>query len=275
MTTPTNTETRAAAAAQAGQLAGKSAFVLGGSSGIGRAIALRFAAEGAAVTIASRRNDPRDGGLPTDELIRKNGGAAEYVKLQVTDADAVDRVISDAIKSMGGLHIMVTSAGAVGGAGDSREVKISEFDEQFAVDVRGTFLCARAAFRHFIPAQYGKVVMIASNFGHVGVAGLAAYCAAKLAVVGLARAMALEVAPLGINVNVLCPGATKTPMGDGFRTDPAVMEKWRQMTPLRMPGDQLIADADDIASAALFLASDESRFMTGQSLIVDGGWATG
>src|SRR5581483_1708712 len=177
------------------------------------------------------------------ELIRKNGGTAEYRKLEVTDADAVDRVISDAIKSMGGLHIMVTSAGAVGAAGDSRDVKISEFDEQFAVDVRGTFLCTRAAFRQFIPQKYGKVVMVASNFGHVGVAYIAAYCAAKLAVVGLARAMALEVAPLGINVNALCPGATHTPMGDGFRTDPAIMEKWRQMTPLRMPGDQLIADA--------------------------------
>jgi len=270
MTTHSHTETSIAAGSR---LAGKSAFVLGGTSGIGRAIALRFAAEGATVTIASRNRDSKDGGLPTDELIRKNGGKAEYVKLQVTDAGAVDRVVSDAIKAMGGLHIMVTSAGAVGGAGDSREVKIDEFDEQFAVDVRGTFLCARAAFRHFIPERYGKVVMISSNFGHVGVAGLAAYCAAKLAVVGMARAMALEVAALGINVNVLCPGATKTPMGDGFRTDPAVMEKWRQMTPLRMPGDQLIAEATDIANAALFLASDESRFMTGQSLIVDGGWA--
>jgi NAD(P)-dependent dehydrogenase (short-subunit alcohol dehydrogenase family) len=271
--TLTNIETHAEASSQTGRLAGKSAFVLGGTSGIGRAIAMRFAGEGAAVTVASRSRDSKDGGLPTDELIRKNGGTAEYMKLQVTDADAVERVVSAAIKSMGGLHIMVTSAGAVGGAGDSREVKVKEFDEQFAVDVRGTFLCARAAFRHFIPARYGKIVMISSNFGHVGVAGLAAYCAAKLAVVGLARAMALEVAPLGINVNVLCPGATKTPMGDGFRTDPAVMEKWRQMTPLRMRGDQLIAEAADIANAALFLASDESRFMTGQSLIVDGGWA--
>jgi NAD(P)-dependent dehydrogenase (short-subunit alcohol dehydrogenase family) len=268
-----NIETRAGSFSQNGQLAGKCAFVLGGTSGIGRAIALRFAAEGAVVTVASRRREAKGGGLATDELIRRNGGTAEYMALQVTDADAVDRVISAAIKAMGGLHIMVTSAGAVGGAGDSREVKVSEFDEQFAVDVRGTFLCARAAFRHFIPARYGKIVMISSNFGHVGVAGLAAYCSAKLAVVGLARAMAVEVAPLGINVNVLCPGATKTPMGDGFRTDPAVMEKWRQMTPLRMPGEQFIAEATDIASAALFLASDESRFMTGQSLVVDGGWA--
>jgi NAD(P)-dependent dehydrogenase (short-subunit alcohol dehydrogenase family) len=273
MTMPTHIETSGAPVSQAGRLVGKSAFVLGGSSGIGRAIALRFAAEGAAVTVASRRREAKEGGLPTDELIRQNGGTAEYMKLEVTDADAVDRVIGDAIKSMGGLHIMVTSAGAVGGAGDSREVKVGEFDEQFAVDVRGTFLCARAAFRHFIPARYGKIVMISSNFGHVGVAGLAAYCSAKLAVVGLARAMALEVAPMGINVNVLCPGATKTAMGDGYRTDPAVMEKWSQMTPLRMPGEQFIAEATDIADAALFLASDESRFMTGQSLVVDGGWA--
>lgn len=255
-----------------GRLAGKSAFVLGGASGIGRAIALRFAAEGATVTVASRRREAKEGGLPTDELIRKNGGAAEFMKLEVTDAEAVDRVIGDAIKSMGGLHIMVASAGAVGGAGDSREVKIKEFDEQFAVDVRGTFLCARAALRHFIPARYGKIVMVSSNFGHVGVAGLAAYCSAKFAVVGLARAMAVEVAPMGINVNVLCPGATKTAMGDGYRTEP-VMEKWSQMTPLRMPGEQFIAEPTDIADAALFLASDESRFMTGQSLIVDGGWA--
>jgi NAD(P)-dependent dehydrogenase (short-subunit alcohol dehydrogenase family) len=259
-------------AATSARLQGKVAFVTGGTSGIGRAIALRFAAEGASVVVASRTRESNEGPKPTDDLIRANGGVAEYVQLDVADPAAIERAVADAIKTMGDLHIVVCSAGGFSGAGDSREVSPEDFDRQFTVDVRGTFLCAREALKHFVPARYGKIVAVSSNFGLVGVGGLAAYCAAKAAVVGLVRAMAVEFGPSGININALLPGATHTATTDPFREDPAILETWQRMTPLRLPGDQFVADAEDVADAALFLASDESRAMTGAALVVDGGW---
>lgn len=253
------------------RLQNKVALVVGGTSGIGRAIALRFAAEGAAVMVASRTRESNDGPVPTDELIRERGGAGEYVQLDVTDPAAVTRALAGTIESLGDLDIVVHSAGTFSG-GDSREVPVEDFDRQFAIDVRGAFLCAREALKHFVPKRDGKVVLVSSNFGLVGVAGFAAYCSAKAAVIGLARALAVEYGPSGINVNALLPGATHTATSDPFRENPAIEEIWRRMTPLRMVGDTFVADAEDIASAAVFLACDESRAMTGQGLVVDGGW---
>ena len=253
------------------RLHGKVALVVGGTSGIGRAIALRFAAEGASVVVASRTCESNEGPAPTDALIRERGGVGEYVQLDVTDAAAVDRVVDGTIESLGDLHIVVCSAGTFSG-GDSRELPLEDFDRQFAVDVRGSFVCARAALRHFVPKRYGKVVLVSSNFGLVGVAGFAAYCAAKAAVIGLVRALSVEFGSSGVNINALLPGATHTASSDPFRENPAIDEIWRRMTPLRMPGDQFVADAEDVANAALFLASDESRAMTGHGLVVDGGW---
>jgi NAD(P)-dependent dehydrogenase (short-subunit alcohol dehydrogenase family) len=254
-----------------GRLQGKSALVFGGTSGIGRAVALRFAAEGAAVSIASRTQESNEGPTPTDELIRERGGVGEYVQADVTDPEDIARAVARSVESFGDLHAVVFSAGTFSG-GDSRDVPVEDFDRQFAVDVRGAFLCSREALKHFVPKRYGKVVLVSSNFGLVGVAGFAAYCAAKAAVIGLTRALAVEFGPSGVNVNALLPGATHTASSDPFREDPAIDEIWRRMTPLRLPGDQFVADADDVASAAVFLASDESRAMTGAALVVDGGW---
>lgn len=255
----------------AARLDGKAALVVGGTSGIGRAIALRFAAEGASVAIASRTRESNEGPAPTDELIRERGGVGEYVQLDVTDPAGVGSAVARTIESLGDLHVVVFSAGTFSG-GDSRELPLEDFDRQFAVDVRGAFLCAREALKHFVPKRYGKLVLVSSNFGLVGVSGFAAYCAAKAAVIGLVRALAVEFGPSGVNVNALLPGATHTASSDPFRENPAIDEIWRRMTPLRMPGDQFVADADDVAGAAVFLASDESRAMTGHALVVDGGW---
>jgi len=223
------------------------------------------------VVVASRTRDSNEGPIPTDELIGEAGGVGEYVQLDVADPAAVARVVAHTIESRGELDILVYSAGTFSG-GDSRDVPVEDFDRQFAVDVRGAFLCAREALRHFVPKRRGKVVLVSSNFGLVGVAGFAAYCSAKAAVIGLVRALAVEYGPSGVNVNALLPGATHTASSDPFRENPAIDEIWRRMTPLRMPGDAFVADAEDIASAAVFLASDESRAMTGQGLVVDGGW---
>lgn len=255
----------------AARLDGKVALVAGGTSGIGRGIALRLAAERASVVVASRTRESNDGPVATDELIREAGGVAEFRELDVTDPADVAGAVAHTVEAFGDLHILVFSAGTFSG-GDSREVPVEDFDRQFAVDVRGAFLCAREALKHFVPKRYGKVVLVSSNFGLVGVAGFAAYCAAKAAVIGLVRSLAVEYGPSGVNINALLPGATHTASSDPFRENPAIDEIWRRMTPLRMPGDQFVADADDVANAAVFLASDESRAMTGHGLVVDGGW---
>jgi glucose 1-dehydrogenase len=256
----------------AGRLEGKVAFVTGGSSGISRAVALRFAEEGASIAIADIRPTPREGGAPTDEVAREMGSKAGYVETDVTDAPAVDRAIGETLASFGDLHIVFCGAGIVEPTGDSREIDPAAFDSHFALNVKGTFLPVQRALRHFTPGRYGKVITVASNFGLVGVVGLTTYCASKAAIIGMTKSLAAEFGPYGINVNALCPGATKTAINVHHRSDPEVQELWQRMTPLRMVDDDYIAEPRDIANAALFLASDESRFMTGATLVVDGGW---
>jgi glucose 1-dehydrogenase len=257
-----------------GRLNDKVAIVTGGSSGIGRASALRFAQEGASVVIADVRDDPREGGDPTQDVIADGGGRAAFVRTDVTKADQAQRLVDHTVERFGGLHAILTAAGNVGPQGDSRDVDIGEWDSHFALNVRGTFLCVQAALRHMAEERYGKVVVIASNFGLVGVPELTAYCAGKAAVIGMVRSLAGEFGPLGVNVNALCPGATKTAINVHFRSDPERQANWQQMTPLRMDKDEYIAEPRDIANAALYLASEESRFMTGATLVVDGGWIT-
>jgi len=257
---------------ESGRLAGKVAFVTGGTSGIGRAIALRYSREGASVVVASRQSNPYEGGDPTHELIRKQGGIAEFASLDVCDTPAVDRAVAAAVERFGALHIMACSAGAIGPVGDSREIDIDEFDRCFAVNVRGIFACVRAALRYFVPAGYGKVVAVSSNFGTVGLAGLASYCTAKAAVINMIRALAVEYGKSGVNINVLCPGSTKTELSAPLHRIKEIRESFRAATPLRIRKDDYQAEPEDIADAALFLASDESRFITGSALVVDGGW---
>lgn len=257
---------------ECGRLNGKVAFVTGGNSGIGRAIALRYAEEGATVVVASRGPKPREGGRPTHEIISAAGGTSYHVPLDVCDSVAVDRVIGEAIETCGDLDVMTCSAGTEEPIGDSREVTMEAFDHSYAVNVRGIFACARAALRHFVPRGSGKVVAVSSIFGRVGVGEMAAYCASKAAAINLIRSLAVEHAATGVTLNVLCPGSTRTQMAAQYHVFPEVEADFRAKTPLRLPGDQYQADARDIAHAALFLSTDESRFMTGAELIVDGGW---
>ena len=254
------------------KLAGKVAVVTGGSSGISRAVALRLAEAGAAIVIADVREDPREGGSPTAKTIADHSGRASFAQTDVTDPASIDRTFANAVHEFGHVDVLFTGAGVVEPTGDSREVDIAAFDRHFAINVRGTFLCAQAALKHMVPHRSGKLVFVASNFGQVGVAGLATYCAAKAAVIGLARSLAVEFGPAGININALCPGATKTAINIQTRADDQTQALWQRMTPLRMDGGEYIADPSDMANAVLFLSSNDSRFMTGSCLTVDGGW---
>jgi NAD(P)-dependent dehydrogenase (short-subunit alcohol dehydrogenase family) len=255
------------------KLAGKVAIVTGGSSGISRAVAFRLAEAGAAIVVADVREDPREGGgSPTAKAVADRGGRASFAQTDVTDPASVDRTFAKAVKEFGQVDVLFTGAGIVEPTGDSRDVDLSAFDRHFGINVRGTFLCAQAALRQMVPRRSGKLIFVASNFGQVGVAGLATYCAAKAAVIGLARSLAVEFGPAGINVNALCPGATKTAINVHTRADEPTQALWQRMTPLRMDGGEYIADPSDMANATLFLASSDSRFMTGACLTVDGGW---
>jgi NAD(P)-dependent dehydrogenase (short-subunit alcohol dehydrogenase family) len=256
----------------AGKLEERVAIVTGGSSGIGRASAVAFATEGAKVAVLDRAEAPREGGQPTAEVITNSGGKAIFVQTDVTQQESVANAFGQALETLGSPDIIMTAAGNVGPTGDSRQISIDELDAHFALNVKGSFLCVQAALRQFTEKRYGKVIMVASNFGLVGVPGLAAYCAGKAAVIGFVRSLAGEFGPFGINVNALCPGATRTAINVHFRADPEVQRSWQEMTPLRMADGEYTAEPQDQANAALFLASDESRFMTGACLVADGGW---
>ena len=256
-----------------GRLAGKVALVTGGSSGIGRAIAIAYATEGASVATLSRRNEPHEGGRPTEVLISEAGGTAKFFSTDVSDTKAVERSVQAVVDSFDGLDIVTCSAGISGPFGDSRDIDVESFEATQAVNVRGFFVCARAGLRHLVPKGSGRIIAVSSNFANVGVAGMASYCASKGAINSLVRALAVEYGPSGVTVNALCPGSTKTSMSAPFHAQKPVEAAFRAMTPLRLTGDAYQAEAEDIAHAAVYLASDESRFMTGSELTIDGGWS--
>jgi NAD(P)-dependent dehydrogenase (short-subunit alcohol dehydrogenase family) len=236
---------------------------------------MRLAEAGAAVLITDVRDTPREGGVSTHELIESDGGRAAFVAADVADAHAMDSAVAAAVERFGGLQIIVCAAGVVPPDGDSRTIDVADFERHLAINVTGSFLAARAALRHFAEHRYGRVIMVSSTSGLVGVARTAAYCASKAAVIGLARALAVEFGPLGITVNALCPGAIYTAMGEAYRAAPEVLAALRDMTPLRLPGSaSFIAEPRDIANAVLFIASEDARFMTGACLSVDGGLTT-
>lgn len=255
------------------RLAGKVAAITGGSSGIGRAIALTFAREGARVVVGDVRPDPREGGRDTVSLIneQRQGGAA-FLKTDVSCPQQTEALAADAVKRFGRLDVMVNVAG-INVFKRAVDTTPEEFNRVIAVNLGGVFLCSTAAVRRMIAqGGGGSVVNIASNLGLVGCAEMAAYCASKAGVIGLTRTMAIEYGPHGIRCNALCPGATKTEINREFRSRPDIVKSWADKTPLRFADGEFLGEPQDIANAALFLASDESRYMTGACLVIDGGW---
>jgi NAD(P)-dependent dehydrogenase (short-subunit alcohol dehydrogenase family) len=247
---------------QPGKLAGRVAVVTGGSSGLGRAGVLRFAAEGAKIAIGALQ--PEAGA----ELAARIGPDACYLDTDVRRAADVEKLIHTAEERWGRVDILYASAGVmtVGTAPDT-----SEEDYQRAVDVNlgGCFRLAKYGIPALARAGGGAVVLTGSELGLAGAAATAAYCAAKGGVVNLTRALAVDCAPLGIRVNCLCPGPVDTPMLRGwYATGDAVELERRQVAPVPLGR---VGQPEEIAEAALFLASDSSSYMTGAMLTVDGG----
>jgi meso-butanediol dehydrogenase / (S,S)-butanediol dehydrogenase / diacetyl reductase len=248
-----------------GRLQGRVAVVTGGSSGLGRAGALRFAAEGARVAIGSVQ--PEQGAAVVAE-IEAAGGEATFLETDVRRPDDVAALVAGTEQRWGRIDVLYASAGVMT-TGTAEET--SEDTYQLAVDVNlgGCFRLAKFGIPALARAGGGSVILTASELGLVGASSAAAYCAAKGGVVNLTRALAVDAAPQQVRVNALCPGPVDTPMMQGwYQTgDPAELEKI-QVTPLLL---KRIGRPREIANAALFLATDESSFMTGTTLVVDGG----
>jgi NAD(P)-dependent dehydrogenase (short-subunit alcohol dehydrogenase family) len=248
-----------------GRLDGRVAVITGGSSGLGRAGAKRFAAAGARV--ASGAVQPARGAEVVGD-ITADGGEAFYLGTDVRSPADVAALVAAAEQRWGRIDVLYASAGVmpVGTAPDT-----SEDDYQLAVDVNlgGCFRLAKYGIPALARAGGGSVVLTGSEIGIRGASRAAAYCASKGGVVNLTRALAIDAAPLGIRVNCLCPGPIDTPMLRGwFQTgDPVALER-AQVEPLLL---RRLGRPEEIAEAAFFLASDASSFMTGAMLVVDGG----
>ena len=242
------------------RLAGKVAAVTGFGSGLGRAIALKFAAEGARIAGLSRSPGA---GEETLSQIRGQAGEALFVPTDVRDVDLVQQAIAKTVEAFGRLDIVVNSAG-VRIYGTATEISEEEWDRVLDTNLKGTFLVSRAAIPEMHRTGGGCIINISATSGHHGTVGRVAYSVSKGAVNNLTEAMALDHASDGIRVNCICPDATETPMLN--ITSPEQRARLEQRIPLGRVGQP-----EDIAEAALYLASDAASHVTGAILAVDGG----
>ena len=257
------------------RLQGRTAVVTGAASGIGRAIALRLAAEGAAVVVSDIRTEPIWDGLntePTTDVIVSAGGTATFHKADVSDPDDVQSLVARVVHEYGRLDVMINNAGLVG-SHNILETTEDEWDRVMDVNLRGQFLCCKAAIAQMVTQEpvaeiRGRVVNVASQQGFIGPPDYFAYAVSKGGVVQMTRQLSTDFAKHGVLVNGLAPGRiiTGTHPGEIDMTDP-VLTYSRSRTPYPRLGR-----ADDVAGAALFLASDDCTFISGHTLPVDGGW---
>ena len=241
------------------------AIVTGGASGIGASTARKFVEHGALVVIADVQVDP------AQRLASELGGMAEFVYADVTSEADVATAVDKTVNTYGRLDCMINNAGIVGALGSIAEISAEAWDRTISVLLTGTFYGVKHAARVMIPKRSGCIISVSSTAGIVGGLGPHAYTAAKHAIVGLTKSAASELAQYGIRVNCLAPGNTVTPMtakviaGSGAGTDRAE-EAIAATSRLGIAGQP-----QDQANALLYLASDEARYMTGHTLVVDAG----
>lgn len=248
-------------------------MVTGSSSGIGRAVAQRLAADGFSVILADLRREPLTGGEPTDELISRSGGDCAFVPTDVSRRDACDRAVATAVARSGSLDVVVNNA-AIASARSKplAETGDEDWDAIFAVNPRGPFLLCRAAIRQMLGQPRrgdarGRIVNVTSQHGMVGAPGHAAYAVSKGGLVQLTRQVAVEYARDGIICNAVAPGKVVTGAAGDLSEDEAGLAYVRGRTPFARLGEP-----GDVAAAVAFLASDEATYISGINLLVDGGW---
>lgn len=248
-----------------GKLDGKVAIVTGAGSGIGRATAALFAAEGAKVVVA----DWHEGeGLETVESIKSAGGAVEFIQTDVSSPEDVEAMVRRAVDSFGGLDVIFNNAGVEGDQAPTADCSLENWDRVINVNLKGVFLGTKYAIPELLKRGGGSIINNASVAGVVGFRNIAAYCASKGGVIQLSKTAALEYAAQGIRVNAICPGVIWTPMVERFAgTSEEAKAALEAMEPVGRFGKP-----EEVARLALFLACDDSSFCTGAPFLIDGGF---
>jgi NAD(P)-dependent dehydrogenase (short-subunit alcohol dehydrogenase family) len=252
------------------RLKGKVAIVTGGTSGIGRATALLFAREGAKLIIVGRREAE---GAKALEKIRDLGGQGVFVKADVSKADQVMAMVGSAIEAYKQIDILFNNAGILPEASKRPMAEITEdvWDQIMAVNLKGVFLTSKYVIPEMMRNGGGSIINTSSNVGHIAMLNRSAYGASKGGVTLLTKAMALDYARYNIRVNCVCPGMIETEMAGDFINKARKDEKMWSEIIAKFPLGR-IGTPDDVAYAVLFLASDESSWITGSSLMVEGGY---
>ena len=247
------------------RLEGKVAIVTGSNRGIGRGIAIAFAKEGCRVVVNSHK-DSKDAHDVVNE-IKKLGSDAIFVVADVSKERKVKNLVKKTVDKFGKLDILVNNAGILV-SGTVATLAEKDWDRQMDVNLKGVFLCAKHSIQQMIKqGKGGRIINISSIAGLVGFPGISAYCASKGGVTELTREEALDCAQYGITVNAINPGVIVTDMTKDMLNDPKTKKNLLENTPVGRFGQP-----EDIGNAAVFLALDESSFITGHNLVVDGGW---
>jgi 3-oxoacyl-[acyl-carrier protein] reductase len=240
---------------------GRVALVTGGGRGIGRAIAVRLAEEGAKVAISYRSNEQE--AQKTADMVRESGAECAIFKGDVAESEDVEALLKSVNEALGAVDILVNNAG-VTKDNIMLRMKDDEFDSVIQTNLKGTYLCTKAVLRGMVRSRWGRIVNVSSVVGLIGNAGQANYAASKAGIIGLTKSVAREVAPRGITVNAVAPGYVETELTSGLPDE--VKDQIRSQTPAGR-----IGEPGEIAEVVAFLCGEGASYVTGQTVAVDGG----
>ncbi len=246
-----------------GKLENKLALVTGSSSGIGAGVALAFAREGADVVVNYPGPKQQDAAEKIAEQVRAQGRRSEAIQADVSDPEQVARLVEGAVAALGGIDILVNNAG-IAGTNNVEDISIEDWDRMIAIHLRSVFLVTRLVLPMMYRQDSGKIVNTASQLAYKASPGLSHYVAAKAAIVGFTRCLALEIGARNVNANCVAPGATRTPLIADIADE--LMANIRKSIPKGR-----LAEVDDIVPSYVFLASEEAQFYQGQCISPNGG----
>lgn len=245
-------------------LSEKVAIVTGGSRGLGKAMALGLANAGAHIVISDLLDTKE-----TVSLIKDIGRESIGLKVDVTKSTDIDMMVKETLNQFYNIDILVNNAGIVKSA-PTESMNEEDWNKIISVNLTGEFLCAQAVGNQMIKQKHGRIINIASVAGMLGSAQSAAYCASKAGIILLTKTLAIEWGKYGINVNAICPGVFLTDMTESYLKDPGFAQMMKTRVPLNRHGQP-----EELAGVVVFLASKASTYITGHTLVVDGGWTAG